>query len=99
MTYIIYLILPVDVRCLEISWSSLPPPLYLLPSSTQLWRASSINKQGTVQSTIAIDNLYTTHLPAIIAKKQPSLTYASHSLNYQVKGWKVRTKYVQGRWI
>ena len=73
--------------------------LYLLPSSTQLWRASSINKQGTVQSTIAIDNLYTTHLPAIIAKKQPSLTYASHSLNYQAKGWKVRTKYVQERWI
>ena len=35
--------------------------LYLLPSSTQLWRASSINKQGTVQSTLAIDNLYTTH--------------------------------------
>ena len=73
--------------------------LYLLPSSTQLWRASSINKQGTVQSTIAIDNLYTTHLPAIIAKKQLALPYASHSLNYQVKGWKVRTKYVQERWI
>ena len=43
-----------------------PPPLYLLPSSTQLWKASSIKKQGAVESQPLLRQSSNQQLPYII---------------------------------